>query len=171
MEILVAFVANWQHTSRSKQKENIKPTSPKSSPLAPSLGSCTGIPRAAFSQKFNYVTHSQILAEFFWSYGHITDARRGWDTNVTLADPAEVRDFEKNVPTLVKEKVGGRPNLPDYKVTSSGKPCPTHKMVAHFAKENREAMLFTQRAFSETTSPCGRATRGYLAYEAKKREL
>lgn len=125
----------------------------------------------AFSKKFDYVAHPRILAEFFWRYGHLTAAQRGWDTSVTLADPDEVQDFEKNVPTLVKDKVGERPNLPNYKVTWCDESYPTYKTVVHFVKENRDATLITKRAFFGTTSPCGRATRGYLAYEAKEHEV
>lgn len=123
------------------------------------------------SKKFDYVANPLILAEFFWRYSHLTDAQRGWDTSVVLATPDDVRDFDSHVPQLVEDTVGKRPNLPDYKITPGDESYPTHKMVVRFTEGDREVTLLTRRAFFQSSSPCGRATRGYLAYESKKKAL
>lgn len=40
-------------------------------------------------ERFNYVQNPKILAEFLWSYNHMSRARRGWDDSVSKATEAE----------------------------------------------------------------------------------
>ena len=44
---------------------------------------------AVVSERFDYIAHPQLLAEFLWRYSHLDEAARGWDRTVTAASKRE----------------------------------------------------------------------------------
>ncbi|KIP01205.1 hypothetical protein PHLGIDRAFT_123563 [Phlebiopsis gigantea 11061_1 CR5-6] len=52
---------------------------------------------AISTERFDYVSHPQVLSEFFWRFSHLTDEQRGIDPTATLADAHEKKLFNDAV--------------------------------------------------------------------------
>lgn len=58
------------------------------------------------SESFNYRIHPDILCEFLWRFGYMTDAQRGCDISVSRASPAEEAIFHKAIRKHVESQLG-----------------------------------------------------------------
>ncbi|KAH9889366.1 hypothetical protein C8Q73DRAFT_155943 [Cubamyces lactineus] len=60
---------------------------------------------AIVTRAFNYVTQPQLLCEFYWRFGSITDEARGYDLTVVPATDVEERLFLDTVTAHIKTQV------------------------------------------------------------------
>ncbi|KAI0663992.1 hypothetical protein C8Q70DRAFT_944258 [Cubamyces menziesii] len=60
---------------------------------------------AIVSTAFNYVTHPELLCEFYWRFGSVTDEARGYDLTVVPATSAEETLFLDTVTAHIKTQV------------------------------------------------------------------
>lgn len=128
---------------------------------------------AVVSDRFDYMEQPWILAEFFWQYSHMSDAERGWDMSVSAPQPGEVKLFRKAVDAFIAEH-GGKdavqrkfPGADD----TLNPAYPPYKMTVPAGQTGQERELVIQKPFTQSFSPCGRATRAYLAYSLTDGEL
>lgn len=117
-------------------------------------------------ERFNYVKKPEILAEFLWSYNHMSPARRGWDTSVSEASATEVELFRAEIQAFLKRMkdaaceerhIEGADRTLDENY-------PVHKMTVVAMKTGSTQEVIVQRPLSVTHAATGRATRAYLAW-------
>ncbi len=122
---------------------------------------------AIVTEAFNYVDSPHLLAEFLIRFSRLNAAQRGFDTTVVPADQDEIALlssaleghadlFGKHLPTQLEEDQAGQQRA--YKipaVTSNG----------------TSTSLVIGKPFCQPLSPCGRATRGYIAWDLVQGKL
>lgn len=126
------------------------------------------------SQKFNYKENPKLLATFLWQYSHLSQEQRGWDPTVVAASPAETDLFETMMKPFI-ERVG-RPSESDLSELKCDKfkdtldnTYPTYKLTVTSPKYSADLLI--RRPFFQPFSACGRATRGYLAYDIARGQV
>lgn len=133
---------------------------------------------AILSERFDYVAHPELLAEFLWRFAHLDDERRGMDTTVKPSSKTEAKLFTNAVQEFLADmeaasKDGGPVRrLPDAERTldSTG----TYPIwTAHVtdAVTRRSTQLVINRPFAGRPSVFGRSTRAYIAYDLQERRL
>lgn len=136
--------------------------------------------QAVVSEAFDYHENPHRLAEFVWRYSRLDrETGRGWDKNVSLADPDAANLFERKInevlqtpPTdmssgtaktiyralrttfMAEDTLAG--DYPTYAVRISG---------SSPGKRAIETTLLIRRPFSQHPNPFGRAMRAFLAYD------
>ncbi|KAK7687988.1 hypothetical protein QCA50_008358 [Cerrena zonata] len=128
------------------------------------------------SERFNYQEDSQLLADFFWRYAHSTDEQRGHDPSVSWATDEEDALLMEAIEAY-KKRVA--PRKVDYLDSTVKRPCQAYKLIVHDCHMDKatkeriigETQLIVKCPFSETQSPCGRATKGFAAYHLGEHRL
>lgn len=121
---------------------------------------------AIVSKSFDYVS-SKHLIDFLSRYEHATPERRGYDRTVIPALPEEIAAFTSAVNSYAEEFSAAtgkqldidatmNADFPACKISVGGGPSPQTYIV--------------RSPFFNATSPCGRATRGYLALDCSSEE-
>lgn len=120
------------------------------------------------SDRFDYTTEegSATLADFFWRFNHMDSESRGWDSSVSKPADQDVEEFD----TAVKEFIKDMNNLdsPQRKIAGT-----EDTLNAHYTQYELDVAghrVIVQKPFEVDRSPCGRATRAYLAYSLKLRK-
>ena len=124
------------------------------------------------TKKFNYHEQPELLAKFLWRYNHMDAVARGWDPSVVLATDEESRTFDERVGTfLTKCERASEVNGFSYEPFAGtlAADYPTYKIELDSPKYS--GTLIIRRPFFEPSSPVGRATRGYVAYDWKREEI
>jgi len=109
------------------------------------------------------------LAEFFYRFDLMDSARRGWDPTVCDATPEEAAAFTQAIQTVV----GGRnAALLKSLIKSVGKPGEyPRKKINVIDGAGEQASYIVGRSSVTAKSPTGRATRGFVAMDAKTKKL
>lgn len=133
---------------------------------------------AVGTERFDYVSEPQPLAEFFWRFAHMTDEERGFDSSAILATKSEaalfttaVRGFLNDMKTGTK---GGKPvrRLPNAECTLDDTGTyPTWKIHIVDAETQKSTALIVKRPFSGHFKIFGRSTRAYVAFDLTERRL
>ncbi|TCD71125.1 hypothetical protein EIP91_012073 [Steccherinum ochraceum] len=129
---------------------------------------------ALVTEHFNYIKKPELLAEFFWRYSRTSDHHRGYDLTAPLATPAEQAALEaaatnfKNDATKrkfadIETALDAR--FPCYKLAVKGIPSDSKTNLP----ETRHYIVRTP--FRHPESPCGRATRPYVALDLASDQL
>ncbi|KAK7692061.1 hypothetical protein QCA50_005466 [Cerrena zonata] len=115
--------------------------------------------------------HPEILAYFFSCYSRLSAADRGFDPTVEIPTPQEGRLLRKATAQFEKEckKKGRRNVIALQKPSKSEYPWPAFKVQVKVAGSTRKMII--GRPFWDADSPCGRATRAYLAYDLTEKRL
>lgn len=123
------------------------------------------------SELVDFHEHPEILAYFFWCYSRLSAEERGFDPTVELPTPQETKLLRKAVAKFEKEcKEQGRNNVISLqKRKKSEYPWPAFKVQVKVNGTMRKMII--GRPFWDADSPCGRATRAYLAYDLTNKKL
>ncbi|KAK7692048.1 hypothetical protein QCA50_005453 [Cerrena zonata] len=123
------------------------------------------------SELVDFLEHPEILAYFFLCYGHLSAVKRGLDTTATRPSEKEERLLQDALKEYeVRCKAQKRKNVTALKQPIEGEsPWPVFKIKMKIDGALRS--LIVRRPLWGADSPCGRATRGYLAYDLKGRKL
>ena len=111
------------------------------------------------------------LSEFFYRFNLMDSAQRGWDPSVCDATPEDADAFTQAIRTAVGGKNAA---LLESLLESVGDPgdYPRKKInVIYGAGEEDQASYIVGRSSVSAKSPTGRATRGYVAMNAKTKKL
>ena len=133
---------------------------------------------AVVTERFDYVLHPELLAEFLWRFNHMTDEQRGFDANAQLGTPTEKRRFEHAVTAFLDNMntraLSGSPVRKLHgaeRTLDDSKTYPTWKVHVVDAVGQKSTDFIVRRPFSENSSLWGRATRAYLAYDLAEERL
>ncbi|TCD65436.1 hypothetical protein EIP91_002692 [Steccherinum ochraceum] len=122
---------------------------------------------ATVTKAFNIRTHPRLLAEFFWRYGRLSRAERGFDHTVENATAGDKQRLASAISAyLAKPDTRAVPNM--NRTTDDSFPCYT-MTVASTSGESRQFII--QRPITSPSSPTGRATRAYIALDSAANEL
>ncbi|KAH8099761.1 hypothetical protein BXZ70DRAFT_1008742 [Cristinia sonorae] len=122
---------------------------------------------AVVSHHFDYCAEPLPLAEFFWRYGRLSRAERGFDPTARAATRVEESRLHTAISTHLsdptKRKISKMerstdPNFPAHVLTVTSSGGPTLNYVV-------------QRPFSPPDSSTGRCTRAYIALDLASDEL
>ncbi len=122
---------------------------------------------AIVTEAFNYVDSPHLLAEFLIRFSGLDAAHRGFDTTVMPADQREIallssaleghaNLFGKRLPTQLEEDQAGQQMA--------------YKIPVIIGNGTRTALV-VGKPFCQPLSPCGRATRGYIAWDLVQEKL
>ncbi|PSR76423.1 hypothetical protein PHLCEN_2v8458 [Hermanssonia centrifuga] len=122
---------------------------------------------AIVTKAFDYVDSPHLLAEFLIRFSRLNAAQRGFDTTVTPADQHEIASlssaleryadlFGKRLPTQLEEDQAGQQRA--------------YKIPAIIGNGTRTTLV-VGKPFCQPLSPCGRATRGYIAWDIVQGKL
>ena len=123
------------------------------------------------SERFDFHIHPELLGYFFWCYSKLSPMERGFDPTVQPATKAESRLLREAVAQYAQEcDSRGRRNVTTLEESKgSEQPWTMYKVKVDFDGKSRA--LIIGRPFWDSGSPCGRATRGYLAYDMVEKRL
>ncbi|CAL1700736.1 unnamed protein product [Somion occarium] len=118
------------------------------------------------SEAIDYQQDPDGLAEFFWRYSHLTPEQRGFDTSAVRATKGEEALLSFGLDAFIKEsprdvkylRPRDDPTYVAYKITMDDGRGGTRKFII-------------RQPFWDADSPCGRATRGYAAYDLTERRM
>lgn len=127
---------------------------------------------AIVSTAFDYAdTKDNYLGEFLWRYSHASRTEQGFDDTVTEASSEEAQTFANEVNVFLDRLfVKGSSHRKMLEDTLDSR-WPTSKMSVVDEKTGTETHYIVRRPFSEVLSPCGRSTRGYLAYSLELKRV
>lgn len=132
------------------------------------------------SISFDYKLEPHILAEFLWRHSHSSDVQRGYDPTVSPATPEESTLLTDAVDAYVKRVA---PRNVDYLKPTGDATYPAHRIAVCGTKTIVDAItkkvtsvektldLIVRKPFYDTYSACGRATKGFAAYDLRERRL
>ncbi|KAK7692047.1 hypothetical protein QCA50_005452 [Cerrena zonata] len=123
------------------------------------------------SELVDFHEHPEILAYFFLLYSRLTAAERGYDTNVSSPTEEEEQSFRDASKEYIAQcKAQKRKRVTALKEPKKDEtPWPAFKMKLEVNGGSRSFVV--GRPFWGADSPCGRATRGYLAYDLTLEKL
>lgn len=125
------------------------------------------------SDLFDIHEGPDILALFFWCYARLTPEERGFDPTVKVAKAEETKILKKAVDRFraqcYKKKRSRvlavqKPNKPEPQ-------WPTFNIEVKVSGVVHNLLVGRPFWDADSESPCGRATRGYLAYDLKDEKL
>ncbi len=122
---------------------------------------------AIVTEAFNYVDSPHFLVKFLGRFSELDAAQRGFDTTVMRADQHEIAalsnaleghtdSFGKRLPTELEEDQAGQQMA--------------YKVPVIIGNGTRTALV-VGKPFCQPLSPCGRATRGYIAWDLVQEKL
>ncbi|CAL1708972.1 unnamed protein product [Somion occarium] len=117
------------------------------------------------SDLFNLLEDSNLLADFFWCYAHMTREQRGFDPTVVPASAAESKLFSDALSRYIEES---KPRDVSYLQPSPDSTYPISKMHTPMAKGIRQ--LIVGKPFWDADSP-DRTTRAYAAYDMVEKKI
>ncbi|KAH8099758.1 hypothetical protein BXZ70DRAFT_990020 [Cristinia sonorae] len=121
---------------------------------------------AVVSHHFDYRAEPLPLAEFFWRYGQLSRAERGFDTTARLATCIEESRLHAAISTHLSDPTKRR--IPKMRQTMDLN-FPIH-VISLFSPASPQEYV-VQRPFSPPDSPVGRCTRAYIALDLASGEL
>lgn len=115
--------------------------------------------------------HPEILAYFLWCYSKLSAAERGFDPTVELPTRQEAKLLRDAITEFAEDckKKGRRNVIALQKPSKSEYPWPAFKVKVKVGGVIRNMII--GRPFWDADSPCGRATRAYLAYDLTDKRL
>ncbi|CAL1708580.1 unnamed protein product [Somion occarium] len=113
------------------------------------------------TELINFHKDTEILAEFFWRYSHLTPAQRGFDTTAVLATARESTMLSKSLNAFIRDS---KPRDVSYLRPERDPTYPMYKIAVDFGEKTPRKFIIRQ-PFWDSESPCGRATRAYAAYD------
>ncbi len=128
---------------------------------------------AIVSDSFDYVENARLLAQFFWRYNHMSDAKRGFDSSVTTASAAEKRTFREAMKQFLQDMINPASSqiiLPHAEDTLNDE-YPISKVTVKDDVTKESAQVLIQAPFFLHPLVISRATRGYVAYHIARAEL
>ncbi|THG96898.1 hypothetical protein EW026_g5017 [Hermanssonia centrifuga] len=123
---------------------------------------------AIVTEAFNFVLQPQILAEFLFRFSLLGPEGRGLDSSVELAGPEECHEFTEAVANYLDSFGERKPPHFDSTLDTS---YPTCKILFCDSCNGERSSFIVRRPFSEIPFPCGRATRGYIAWDVGRKKL
>lgn len=133
---------------------------------------------AVVTERFDYVSHPELLAEFFYRFAHMSDEERGFDPTVKVADRRETGLFKQAVQEFMKDMDAktkdGRPvrRLPNAELSlddTGTYPAWTVQVVNETTSQSTRLVI--NRPFAGEPCLFGRATRAYIAYDLQEHRL